>query len=84
MTFAVVGEEAFSRLCENGLRLLGGRCEIEVFEEARPDAMYGRCAGAVTSPLTAPGRLAVPCVWVNTDPASTLKCPVEGCLAGKG
>ena len=35
VAFAFVGEAVFSRLRKSGLRLLGGRYDVEVFEEIR-------------------------------------------------
>ena len=36
---AVLGEAVFNRLCKSGVRLPGGRYEVDTFEEERPDAL---------------------------------------------
>ena len=43
VTFAILGEATFTRLCKSELRLLGRRYEVKTFEEERPDAPSGRC-----------------------------------------
>lgn len=45
------GRGAFDRLLNSGLRLLGRRYEVEVFEEIRPDALCGPCSGWSSPPL---------------------------------
>ena len=45
VVFAVLGEANFSRLRRSGLRHLGCRYDVEVYEETRPDALCGHCSG---------------------------------------
>ena len=40
---AVLGEAVFSRLCRSGIRLPGGRYEVDAYEEVRPDVLCLRC-----------------------------------------
>lgn len=41
----VLGEATFDRHCKSGVRLFRVRCEVDAFEESRPDAFCGRCSG---------------------------------------
>ena len=76
------GEETFNRLHKSGLRLLGRRYEIEAFEEARPDAMGGRCCGwcLIAAHCSREARCALCVGERRTD---QYKYRVEGCLVGK-
>ena len=83
VTFAVVEEETFKRPRKNGLRLLGRRYEIEAFEDARSDAMCGRCSGwdYITTRCSRKTHCALCAGQHQTDQH---ECPPEGRLAGKG
>ena len=43
MVAAVLGKTVFNRLCKSGVRLPGGRYEVDASEEERPDALCLRC-----------------------------------------
>ena len=45
VTFVVRGEEVAGRLVKNGLRIMGRLYQVELYEEARPDAMCANCCG---------------------------------------
>lgn len=81
---AVLGKEAFSRLCKSGARLPGGRHDVDAYEEARPDAFCSQCSRwghpAAHCEAADPG-----CSICARDHATTdHRYPVEGCRAGKG
>ena len=45
MVAAVLGEATFSRFCRCEVRLFGVRYDVDVYEEARPNAFYSRYSG---------------------------------------
>ena len=49
-----VSEPTFTRLCKNGLRLLGRRYNAVTFEEGRPDAFCARAVADTSSPAVPP------------------------------
>ena len=81
---AVLGEAPFGRLCKSGVRLPGGRHEVEVYEEARPDAFCSRCSG--WGHIAPHCEAAVPRCSICAGNHTTIdhRCPVEGRRAKKG
>ena len=67
------------------MRLAGRRFRVEVFEEARPDALCGQCRSwghiEAQCPGTRPARYSI-CAGEQTTKEHG--CPVEGCHGKKG
>lgn len=80
VTFAVLGETTFARLCMRGLRLLGRCYDVEAFEGDRPDAFCSSRRAESHCPTVAPR--CSPCEEEHKTPEH--KCPVEGCRVMKG
>ena len=82
---AILGEKVFSRLCRRGVRLPGGRHDVDAFEEERPDALCLRCGewGHITPHCdeAKKPRCAI-CAMEHTT--RDHRCSVEGCWVGKG
>lgn len=82
---AVLGEEAFGRLCRRGIRLPGGRYEVDAFEEERPDALCLRCGewGHVT-PHCDEAKSPKCAICAKEHATQDHRCSVESCRAGRG
>ena len=76
---AVLSEEVFGRLCKRGVRLPGGRHEVDAFEEERPDALFLRCGewGHVTPHCEAKNPKCAICAKEHAT--KDHRCSVEGC-----
>ena len=81
---AVLSEEVFNQLCKRGVRLPGGRHEVDAFEEERPDALYLRCGewGHVTPHCEAKNPKCAICAAGHAT--RDHRCSVEGCRVGRG
>jgi hypothetical protein len=84
VTFAISGEASFAYFRRHGVHLLGERYKVELFEEARPDALCGRCSvwGHVEPHCTATAPRCSLCA--GDHHTKDHKCPVTGCKAKKG
>ena len=81
---AVLSEEVFGRLCKRGVRLPGGRHEVDAFEEERPDALCLRCGewGHITPHCEAKNPKCAICA--KDHATKDHRCSVEGCRVGRG
>ena len=81
---AVLSEEVFNQLCKRGIRLPGGRYEVDAFEEERPDALCLRCGewGHVTPHCEAKDPRCAICAKGHAT--KDHRCSVEGCRVGRG
>ena len=81
---AVLSTEVFNQLCRRGIRLPGGRHEVDAFEEERPDALCLRCGewGHVTPHCEAKVPKCAICAKGHTT--KDHQCPVKGCRVGSG
>lgn len=85
MILAVLGDVPFRRLLRSGVQLLGARYDVEAFEEARLDAMCGRCSRW--------GHIQAKCPPTTTPRGGSCgeehetrehMCSAEGCTARQG
>ena len=81
---AVLGEEAFNQLYKRGVRLPGGRYEVDAFEEERPDALCLRCGewGHVTPHCKS--REPKCAICAKDHATGDHRCSAEGCRVGRG
>lgn len=83
--FAVSGEKASSQIVKSGLRLAGRHYRVEAYEEARPDALCGRCCrwGHIEAYCNrdSPVRCAI---CAGRHATKEHGCRVEGCHGKKG
>ena len=84
VAFAISGEASFAHFRRHGCRLLGGKYKVAPFEEARPDALCGRCSvwGHVEPHCTAPAPRCSLCA--EEHHTRDHKCSVKGCNVRKG
>ena len=82
---AILGEEVFGLLCKRGVRLPGGRHEVDAFEEERPDALCLRCGewGHIT-PHCDEAKRPRCAICAREHTTRDHRCSVEGCRVGRG
>ena len=82
VAFAVSGEGLFNVLSKNGLRLLGRRYEVEIFEEIGSDVLCGRCNvwGHIEAHCARDVRYAL---CAGEHRSDKHECLAEGCSVGK-
>ena len=85
MVAAVLGEAVFGWLCKSGIRLPGGRYEVDAFEEERPDALCLRCGewGHIT-PHCDEAKRPRCAICAKEHATRDHRCSVEGCRVGRG
>ena len=84
VVFAVVDESVYRSIRKGELRLPGRRHNAEAYEEIRPDAGCGQCAGwgHIESKCD---RENARCGWcAGRHTSKEHRCPVEGCGVRKG
>ena len=82
---AVLGEAVFNRLCRSGIRLPGGRYEVDAYEEDRPDALCQRCGSwGHVAPHCEAKRPKCSLCAEEEYATSEHQCLVKGCRVGKG
>ena len=85
VTFVVRGEEVASKLVKNGLRIMGRLYQVELYEEARPDAMCANCCGWGHIEAQCNHRREPRCALCAAEHRTELhKCPVRDCAAARG
>ena len=78
---AVLGEATFGRLCKSGIRLLGGRYEVDTYGEARLDTFCSAWGHVAPHCRTAEPKCSI-CAKDHT--MVDHQCPVEGRRVGRG
>ena len=81
---AVLSEEVFNQLCKRGVRLPGGRHEVDAFEEERPDALCLRCGGWGHGTPHCEARDPKCAICAAGHAMKDHRCSVEGCRVGRG
>ena len=82
---AVLGEAAFGSLCRSGTQPPGGRYEVDVSEETRPDALCLRCGEwGHTTPHCDEAKRPKCSICAKEHTMREHRCPVEGCRVGRG
>ena len=82
---AILGEEVFGLHRRRGVRLPGGRHEVDAFEEERPDALCLRCGewGHIT-PHCDEAKRSKCAICAKEHTTKDHLCSVEGCKVGRG
>ena len=81
---AVLSVEVFKQLYRRGIRLSGGRHEVDAFEEERPDALCLWCRGWGHVTPHCEARSPRCAIWARENAIKDHRCSVEGCKVGRG